>query len=195
MKREGTDEEPCMQNIENGGTDQEDESKKCRMIPSNNAHHGMASGNSQTLSVDQAPNLLQSIQPPAQAHEIMPQLSSAMPFMFATQQNIADLTGIKIEPLANDTSSILSAADTTGMSNSIVSTPFASTNPAGNETSVFSQSYHISGWVSWYGNYSNTNFGFPNYAPYSSGTGAVNAPYESFAPNYYMHRADLTKFQ
>lgn len=127
LKRESTDEELRMPSMENGGTDQE-EDNKCRMQPTTTSHHSMITNSSQPHSANHTPTLLQPIQPTAQANEIMPQLSSAMPFMFA-QQNIADL-GIKLEPLTNDASSLLTAADTTGMSNTLGATPFAPTNPS-----------------------------------------------------------------
>jgi hypothetical protein len=126
LKRESTDEELRMPSMDDG-TDQE-EDNKCRMQPTTTSHHSMLTNSSQPHSANHTPTLLQPIQPTAQANEIMPQLSTAMPFMFA-QQNIADL-GIKLEPLANDASTLLTATDTTGMSNTLGATPFAQANPS-----------------------------------------------------------------
>lgn len=119
MKRESTEDELRMSSsMENNNTDVDD---KC-MLPPVSHHHALIN-NSQPHSANHTPTLLQPIQPTAQPHEIMPQLSS-MPFMLA-HQNMAELTGIKIEPLTSDPSSLLSATNTADMTNTIGATPFA----------------------------------------------------------------------
>lgn len=127
LKRESTDEDLRMPSMDNNNTDVED-----KMHPSQINHHSIGV-NSQPHSANHTPTLLQPLQPSTQSHEIMSPFPT-MPFML-TSQNMAELNGIKIETLASDASSLLSAnAD---MTNAIGTTPFGHTNPAAGKNTLF----------------------------------------------------------
>ncbi|KAI6227128.1 Homeobox protein OTX2-B [Aphelenchoides besseyi] len=112
--------------------------------------------------------------------DMMPQLPPAMPY-FPLPTNMADLTGIKLEPLPQDTSTLL-AADPMAMTNVIGNTAFSATNAV-----------PPTNWVNPYmfGNYSNGGFGFSSpyaYNPSSSISSSYDPNnYASFTPNYCMN--------